>query len=1252
MSLNMFKNRLYNTIIAVSLVIAIAVVTSYEPEMFEKRNDNNVQACNDIKFEEPQIRVESAKKSLELSKVAGTLNDTSSKNEIKEAVENVSNAVSDLGEAVKDEVKEAKKKSSSAEIIKRADEYESMAVNRLDLISDKLEDLNDNINSFSDKEIKSRINEIQNEINDIQKTETPEVKYRDDAHGMADGYKPSPIVGEQLVNSKMAKVSAVPESNNTSYLELNDELRDLADSLETPAQIYEYVRNNYTYKQYTGLRLGAIGTYEQRAGNDIDQAALLVALFRYKGYDARFVIGNVDIDINKAMNWLGVKTEQAAVDAMSMLGVPTQYGKCEDGTITKIRIEHAWVKVKVPYDSYRGAGKVSGEEIWVEVDPSFKQYEDEIENNRIEKLLSDEVMKMQNLSEEDKLVEVLNESDFSDIFNCDLEGSSVDYLQIYNDIEKYLTDNDIDIKEVANAIGIRYIEKDESGYLPSNLPYSVVERAYDNYYLSENFIDKITLSVQSPLYGTVFLGSTDASISFYTSELYGHKISLTYKPASENDEKLIEKYGDLFSVPSYLLRVKPVISIDGAEVLEGNEQIPGTYTNFVMDIDEAGIENVTVENPLVAGGVYGITFDYNTINDNSIGNKYDELQACVDKLQSGEISLTQATSTLTSTVGEVYFSYVDYYDLLIAKASDVQWARCIGECIVGYTPKISSMMGVPVAISDGSLYIDVDTDTVGLANNHEEEKTEEADELCRRNSNIKNFMMTSGLMGSYLEGYVIGETTNTKGVSSVSIIKEAKERGINIVTISEENISDLITLSIDAAVRNEIEQAINNGKIVIVPEKNIYYYDWHGTGYIILNPETGEAAYMISGGLCGGESSQDLAMAIFTIIIAVAAVFAIAVFVYFAWSAIAAMWGVILTLNAGISILDICIILLSLAGATFSIKEAGNVGIDFYEYMTEPGFEKGRDIILKALEAGAMVLIFEVVLPRLMSSVAGRFKFDESRLYNFIKKKWGGKEIKTPTTKPGIDPDIDPDPKPDIDPDVNPDTDSDTMTNTHGNTNDKYWDDSTKKYGKAVVDKFRAFGEDGKNVLEQYGDDAVNAINNLSESKAKEAIELINEYGDDAINMFNFEMSPEIVSKTLSEKFKYTESEVDEIIRLLQGDGFKNNPLRQAYENEVRGLKEYGEQLLQEGKSTEEVARTLNQARRDLGIKYKNMTPRPLRDYIYETNIGRYEDPLGPTYEYMIDNNKTDIEIINSSSKPNTDIDKLLSAFEEWLKGK
>ena len=1100
MSLNMFKNKLYNMIIAVSLVVAIVTVTSYVPEMFEKQNNKKEQVSNEIKYEEPQIKVESARKILNLTQTVNQLNDaTTSKKDIKQYLSNMSDLIAEITKSVRKEVKEAKKKADSEIIINRAEEYQGKVEKGLGKINSSIIKLSENLDLMATAEIETGIKDIVNEIDDIQKVETPEVKYNDKAHGVADGYDTEKIVGEELVESNLTKLSVTPEAND-SYLELNDEIRKIADELKTPAEVYEYVRNNYQYKQYTGLRLGAIGTYEQRAGNDLDQASLLIALYRYKGYDAKFVVGNIDIDINRAMNWLGVKTEKAAVDAMSMLGVPTQYGQDEKGNITKLRIEHTWIKVKVPYDTYRGAGKIKGEEIWIELDPSFKQYEDETENNSVEKLLSDEVTKMQNLSEEDELKEALIESDYSEIFNCDLEKSSVDFLQIQNDIENYLTNNNIDIKEMSNAIGLRNIVKDETGYLPSNLPYTVIDRLYDDY-LSENFIDKVTFSLQSSLYGKVFLGTPDASISFYTADLYGHKISLTYKPASEDDEKIIEKYGSLFSTPSYLVRVKPVISIDENEVLEGNEQIPGTYTNLIMDIDEAGIENVKVENPLIAGGVYGITFDYNTINDNCLANKHNELQECVDKVQSGEISLEQATSTLTNTVGEVYFSYVDYYDQLIAKASDVQWARSIGECIVGYVPKVNNIMGVPVAISDGTLYIDVDTDTVGLAYNQEENKPPKTEKFVRNNTNIKNFMMASGLMGSYLEGYVVGEATNTKGVSSVSIIKESKERGINIVTLSEENKAILNTLSIDKTAKNEIEKALNNGKTVIVPEKSIQYYDWNGTGYITLNPETGEAAYMISGGLCGGESSQDLAMTLFTIIVAVAAIFAIAVFVYFAWSAIAAMIGVALTISEGISILDTCIILLSMAGAIFSITEAGNVGIDAYEYIIDPSVENGSDILRKAVEAGVMFLIFEVAMPRLISSVSAKVNFDESGFYKFVTKKWGGKTIKTPSVKPDTDPDLNPDADPDTNPNKRPLGD--------------YWEKIAEKYGQDIVDKLRPFGDDGKRLIEQYGDELVDIIKELSEDDTKLAIQLVKEYGDDAVELFAIKYDIFTVKNTL-----------------------------------------------------------------------------------------------------------------------------------------
>lgn len=116
----------------------------------------------------------------------------------------------------------------------------------------------------------------------------------------------------------------------------------------------------------------------------------------------------------------------------------------------------------------------------------------------------------------------------------------------------------------------------------------------------------------------------------------------------------------------------------------------------------------------------------------------------------------------------------------------------------------------------------------------------------------------------------------------------------------------------------------------------------------------------------------------------------------------------------------------------------------------------------------------------------------------------------------------------------------------------------------------------------------------------------------------------EVVRKTTEDSVedvgksgKYSETEIRNIIYNLKGDGFKNNPLRQAYENEVAGLKAYGGELLTSGMSEEQVARTLNQARRNLGIKVKR---------------------------------KSNMDIIKSSSTPNSNIDNLLLGFEEWLR--
>ena len=139
--------------------------------------------------------------------------------------------------------------------------------------------------------------------------------------------------------------------------------------------------------------------------------------------------------------------------------------------------------------------------------------------------------------------------------------------------------------------------------------------------------------------------------------------------------------------------------------------------------------------------------------------------------------------------------------------------------------------------------------------------------------------------------------------------------------------------------------------------------------------------------------------------------------------------------------------------------------------------------------------------------------------------------------------------------------------------------------------------------------------------------------------------------EAVSGEGKYSELQIKSIVEGLKGDGFKNNPLRQAYEEEVANLSKQGNDLLKQGTSKKSVARTLNQARRDLGIKYKDATPQPLRNYIYDLNQERYGDPLGPKFEGMLRDGKTYDQIIESASRPNANIDSLLSGFENWLKG-
>ncbi|MET9018218.1 hypothetical protein ABZX74_46660 [Streptomyces olivaceoviridis] len=103
-------------------------------------------------------------------------------------------------------------------------------------------------------------------------------------------------------------------------------------------------------------------------------------------------------------------------------------------------------------------------------------------------------------------------------------------------------------------------------------------------------------------------------------------------------------------------------------------------------------------------------------------------------------------------------------------------------------------------------------------------------------------------------------------------------------------------------------------------------------------------------------------------------------------------------------------------------------------------------------------------------------------------------------------------------------------------------------------------------------------------------------------------------------------------VSMAPGEGGDLPPLRLEYIRAVeQDLKAYMELATFEGVSSEDTARGLHAMRRAIGVKYKNLTPEEKRAEIFERNLRKYGDPLGPSVEWLRKRGKSWEEISDSA---------------------
>ena len=166
----------------------------------------------------------------------------------------------------------------------------------------------------------------------------------------------------------LAQISGLSDSTNG----ISVEVRELARSLFHDSElIYEFVHNHIDYTPYWCAMKGAKRTLLDKAGNDADQAMLLVELLRASGYQAGYVAGNATYPLADSsgydlVSWLDCdgKGSSAVYDTLLQAIIPFD----EDGT--DYTLARFWVRAEI-------------DGVPVDFDPAFKHYE----NNGVVDLL-------------------------------------------------------------------------------------------------------------------------------------------------------------------------------------------------------------------------------------------------------------------------------------------------------------------------------------------------------------------------------------------------------------------------------------------------------------------------------------------------------------------------------------------------------------------------------------------------------------------------------------------------------------------------------------------------------------------------------------------------------------------------------------------------------------------------------------------------------------------------------------------------
>jgi len=651
----------------------------------------------------------------------------------------------------------------------------------------------------------------------------------------------------------------------TPDIKFTDAIRVKALELnEDPVEIYSWVRNNIEFIPSYGSIQGADYTMQHGKGNAFDTASLLIVLLRAANIPARYAYGTVQVPVDKVMNWVGgVDVPEAAQQLLGQGGIPN-VALINGGRITHIEMEHIWVEAWVDYFPSRGAKHQVGDN-WIPLDASFKQY-DFTEGQDLEtnvpfdtQGLVDEITATATINEEEGYVQGVDQAA--------IEAALTNYQQ---QIEDYINNQNPDAT-VGEMLGIQRVIVQEYQQLAAGLPYELIVRTNNYSALPDSLRHKFRYTLGTEFYGTE--GSRLITFEQSLPELAGKKHALSFRPATQADEDLINSYlpepdpdtGEIDpsqlpnTLPGYLIGLIAEFMQDGEVIHSVSAGTMGgeLYETLALWSPAFGWDQA-VNHP-TAGEYRAIGLDLQGANPEEAARLQADIEATQAILEGGDQAQI-STLTKNQLVGDLLYSTIYSYlaqthiqDLIQAQSSNIINYRLPSFGVFSTNLQTSFFFDIPRNISFNGMFIDVDRIAVqGVDKNNDQ-------------NNRIDFVQSSGYRASSMEHLIPEQAFSTannpaQGISAVKALVIAGTEGQRIWTITQDNLSDaLAAINLSNEIEGEIRNAVLAGKVATAHEQPINFAGGTNTGYLLIDPDTGAGAYLIAGGANGGFLDSDLA---------------------------------------------------------------------------------------------------------------------------------------------------------------------------------------------------------------------------------------------------------------------------------------------------------------------------------------------------------------------------------------------------------